>query len=176
MPTLPDKDLNLKRCNFLYQEFKVERKEVVFPDFPKMDIYDVKDFSCLNRINIYDNKDSEIIARTSDDKCCGINKKIDKGKLSLLGTGFTYELSEHLEAFRKLLNTDNFRKDVISSNDQLITGLLYGKDYNYLYLLNYHRDSQQVYLKLNSNKDNNNKIRIPHIGKMEVPYTLLQRS
>jgi beta-galactosidase len=171
MPTLPDKDLNLKRCNFLYQEFKVERKEVVFPDFPKMDIYDVKDFSCLNRINIYDNKDSEIIARTSDDKCCGINKKIDKGKLSLLGTGFTYELSEHLEAFRKLLNTDNFRKDVISSNDQLITGLLYGKDYNYLYLLNYHRDSQQVYLKLNSNKDNNNKIRIPHIGKMEVPST-----
>jgi len=171
MPTLPDKDINLNKCKLLYNEFGIVRKSVEYPYPPKIDLLDVKDFLGLARVNIYEEGDgSEVIARTSDGKCCGLRRKIGKGNLTLLGTGFNYELEEHLKAYKRLLEADELNQYTYSANQDLITGQIFAEDYSYLYILNYHRNSKKTALILKGPK-RDTELRIPANGTIDIPNT-----
>jgi beta-galactosidase len=170
MPTLADKDLNLNKCSFLHDKFKIKRESVEFPIHPKVDLLGIKDFQGLSRINTYSTGDAEVIAETEDGKCCGLSKKAGKGRLTLLGTGFTYELEEHLKAYERLIQTDKLKRYTRCDNPDIITGQIFGRDYSYLYIFNYHRASRRARLTV-ENPKTKEKITLPDKEKMEIPAT-----
>ncbi|MDP8260825.1 MAG: beta-galactosidase [Candidatus Kappaea frigidicola] len=150
LPTFPQKDLDLKKCTYLEEFCKISNEKTVYPITPKIDLLGVKDFQCFPRINIYKASQAKTIAVTEAGECCGLSKKIEKGKVTILGTAFSYELGEHLEAYKKLINTDKIKKFVKVDNSNIIAGELFGKDCNYLYVMNYHRNYQSFNMQISN--------------------------
>ena len=170
MPTFPNKDLDLNDCAYLEGECGIKRKEAVFPVTPKIDLLGVKDFQCLSRINLYEEDASEVIARTEKGECCGLTKNAGKGRVTVLGTAFSYELGEHLEAYGKLIATDKIKKYTLIDNPEIIAGQLFNEEYSYLYVLNYHRNAQAVRLTVKS-PAGKEEIIIPFEEKLLMPPT-----
>ena len=139
MPTLATKDMDLNKCTLLKEHFDIRLLDKIRPEPPKIDLLGIKDFSCLPLINIYDAKGQEVVARTEDGRCCGISKKIKKGKLTLIGTAFSYELAEHLSAYKALIKTDKIEPAVKTTNEDIICGRLKADKCDFLYIFNYHR-------------------------------------
>jgi beta-galactosidase len=142
LPTFPKMDLNLKKCDYLQRFCKIRDNKSLYPLTPKIDLMEVKDFQCLSRINIYKKDDAKVIARTEAGESCGLTKKAGKGRVSIIGTAFSYELDEHLKAYQALIKTDKISKQVTTDNEDVVAGQRFSKNGSYIYIFNYHKNFQ----------------------------------
>lgn len=161
-PTLPLKDLNLKPCTILKDTLKITQIDTVQLTEAKFDFYNQKDIRCLGRLNIYKPglKDKKI-ALVKGKMCCGIEKKIAKGKAVVIGTALGYLIEEHLQAYRKLIAQSNIKQGFEIDNQYLTVIPRYiNQDSLFLFVFNYHRMPQEAKLTLDFNKQ---RIALPKI-------------
>jgi beta-galactosidase len=138
LPTLPDKDLHFLDNKYMYEEFKIKKKKTIHPGCAKIDILKVEDLHCNYPINLYESTGAKTIARTPKGEVCGLRKRIGRGFVNLIGSAFTYESEGHLQAYEEVLKLDSIDREVTCDNPELTVVKRDGKDYAYLFVLNFH--------------------------------------
>jgi len=160
-PGVPDKDLKMQPCTILSERLGLREGEAVIPPGnAKIDFMGIKDINVLKPIRIFSSPDAEEIAHTPEGKCCGLNRRIKGGLVTLLGTFFAYNIKEHLFAFERLCGIKPVAPALELSNKALQAHVRFGPDYALLFLLNYTPVQQAVTVVL---KD------VPGINEIKIP-------
>ncbi len=169
-PGFPDQDLKMRPCLILQERLGIqEGPEAVLDGFPKMDLFEFKDISCLAPIRTYSAEGSEIIARTAQGESCGLTRRVGRGRITVLGTAFSYGIKEHLFALAKLQALAGSRPAAVEvDNPQIQAHLRYGKDYAFLTLLNYTPETQPLQA-LARDIPGAGELRIPEAGVLRLP-------
>ncbi|MFC2140207.1 beta-galactosidase [Candidatus Auribacterota bacterium] len=159
LPTLPNKDLNLKPCSLLKKQLKIKQLKAIEIHESKIDFYNQEDIQCYNRINIFKPDHKKEIVASINKLCCGLEKKIGQGKVIVLGTSLSYKIAEHLASYQKLLSRSKIINKITVDNDYLTLVPRYiNEDSLLLFVLNYHRVSHEGTIKLTIK---NKKITLP---------------
>jgi len=137
-PGFPEKDLKLKSCTLLRQRLGIkEGKTLNVPGIAKIEVMGMPDINVLGHIRTLSAPGSDEIAHTRDGQCVGLTRRVGKGKATVLGTIFGYNIAEHLTAFSKLCELEPVAPAVKLSNPEILGHVRYGADYAFLFLLNY---------------------------------------
>lgn len=153
-PTIPSKDLDLKTCNVLANALKVKKNGILEMKEPKFDVYKHKDTFCTSRIELYKPAvKKEAIAFVEGNKCCGIEKKVGKGKVIALGTGIGYNVKEHLPLYDTLVKKGGSTQKVNVSNDYITVVPRYNEDGSmFVFVFNYHREDHLTDIEIKTSK------------------------
>jgi len=169
MPTVPVYDLALNKCEILKEALKVTEVDSLTPSAPKIHFMGLEDLFAFTRINVYAEGAGKVIARTFDDnRPCGLEIRLGKGKAFLLGSGFTNCIKEHRLAYEKLFSLAGDVRNAGADNEDIRVVERFGTDYAYLFVLNYHQETKRTKI---SYKDpvTLEKRKLPLDGFLEVP-------
>jgi beta-galactosidase len=145
MPTVPVYDLSLKKCEILKDALKIREIESRTPAAPKIHFMGLEDLYAFSRVNVYDDRAGNVIARTFEDNLpCGLQIASGKGQAVVLGSGFTNCIKEHRLAYEKLFNLCGAGRNAYADNEDVRVVERFGTDYAYLFVLNYHRAEQKT--------------------------------
>ncbi|MCL4550839.1 MAG: Beta-galactosidase C-terminal domain, partial [Bacteroidetes bacterium] len=126
----------------------------------KVNAFGIEDvFTMFREKQIFEATEQETAAKTEHGEACGINKKVGKGMITVLGFAFGYTSDEHLHIFEKIVSLNQIKREVKVSDPNIQFVIRKGKKYSYLFLLNYHNkkstftvDSKRVTLNPFSSK------------------------
>ena len=156
-PGLPDRDLNFNPCSLMKESFGLTEgtPRKMIPEEAKIALFELKDISVLSPIRVFEPErtipgKTEKFAYTTDGACCGLTRRIGRGQVTLLGTCFGYNIAEHLTALEKLAASAPESSLVKLTNPELQYHLRLGKDYAFLFILNYTPVHQQTQVNLES--------------------------
>lgn len=169
MPTVPVYDLTLKKCEILKEALKVKEIDSLKPSAPKIHFMGLEDLFAFTRINVYDEGAGKVIARTFDDhRPCGLEIKHGKGKVILLGSGFTNCIKEHRLAYEKLFSLCGEGRNAFADNEDIRVVERFGTDCAYLFVLNYHNDAKRTKI-VYTDPVTLEKRTLPLDGSIEIP-------
>jgi beta-galactosidase len=167
-PCLPDKDLKMRPCTILKKRLGIkEGAPARLTGVAKIDVLGLEDLNALSPVRTYSAPDGREIACTPDKQCIGVHRKVEKGRVTVLGAIFTYNIKEHLHAFEKLFDLQPVARNLKLSNPALQAHVRYGKDHAFLTLLNYTPVPQKVIAQV---KD------VPGLGDIQVPRQAMTMS
>lgn len=138
-PNVPWLDENLSPCTILQDAIGVERDGIRNYSCPKITLLGQEDLYAFARIQAFRPSGGKVIAKTPDGKCCGLEKRVGKGKATVLGTGLTNVIKEHFPAYAKLFAQDGITPNAWFDHEDVRVVERFGKGYAYLFLLNYHK-------------------------------------
>ena len=142
LPTLPGYDLNFKRCGLLAKSLGVDKVSAEHIADPRISFMDIEEMFVINPINILSvKKPFKPIARTLDGRICGVEKKIGKGKVTILGTAFGHQVAEHISGYRQLLNEPASARRASATNKYISVSGISAEDHGYLFVSNHHNMS-----------------------------------
>lgn len=135
-PVIPVYDLYLNSCEILKNELKID---FTFSESPnKIDAYDIKNiFTVFNKKQVFENKNSTVIATTNNNEACAIEKRLDRGRVTALGFAFGYTTDEHLDLIEKILSRDKIKRQAEVSDPDIQFIIRKNKKKSYLFLMNY---------------------------------------
>ncbi len=143
MPGLPRLDLAMRPCEVLRKRLGVETRFEA--SARKISILGIDElYTASNVKELYAAKRGEAIARTADGDVCGIERKVGRGRATLIGAAIVYNLDSHLEFFAALAARGGVRRDVEVSDPDVNVVLRRGEGYAYLFALNYHGEAKRV--------------------------------
>jgi beta-galactosidase len=174
-PGLPDRDLNFNPCTLMKESFGLTEgtPRKMIPEEAKIALFELKDISVLSPIRVFEPErtipgKTEKFAYTTDGACCGLTRRIGRGQVTLLGTCFGYNIAEHLTALEKLAALAPESSLVKLTNPELQYHLRLGKDYAFLFILNYTPVHQQTQVNLESLAANMG-IKLPTVKTVSLP-------
>jgi hypothetical protein len=174
-PGLPDRDLNFNPCSLMKESFGLTEgtPRKMIPEEAKIALFELKDISVLSPIRVFEPErtipgKTEKFAYTTDGACCGLTRRIGRGQVTLLGTCFGYNIAEHLTALEKLAALAPESSLVKLTNPELQYHLRLGKDYAFLFILNYTPVHQQTQVNLESLAANMG-IKLPTVKTVSLP-------
>ncbi len=143
-PTLPRTDLQARPCTILADGLGIRRDrisrrrgEIIGWEDTGQEIYTI---GC---IETFQADRMQVIARTVDQRVCGLRIASGKGLATVLGTGFKHQAPAHRLAWQKLSCDEDFRCPVRCDDPRVIMRFRkHEKEGGYLFLLNYH--NQQI--------------------------------
>ncbi len=137
-PNVPWLDENLAPCTILEVAIGMKRETIRNYSCPKIILLKHPDLYAFAKIQTF-RSNGKVIARTQDGKCCGFQKKVGKGKATVLGTGLTNVIKEHFDAYRDLFGMDAIKPNAHFDHEDIRVVQRFGRGYTYLFLLNYHK-------------------------------------
>ena len=162
-PELPRKDIDLKKCAFLREEFNFvprvsedsfikEKSDLLFVDKP---------------IRTFRSK-AEALFKTESGQKAAVFKKYKKGRLIVHGFGFRHVFDYHVDMLKKVLDKLNIKSMVEKkSNRDIQTALRISGKRGYLFAVNYHQIDKKV--KLSLRDFNGKKVILPQRGHFTLP-------
>ena len=136
-PVIPTLDLYLHPCSVLKGELKIQFTKSISSN--KVDAYNIEDvFTLFNEKLIFQAEKSEIVAKTKMGEVCGMEKKVGKGNITVLGFAFGYSSDEHLLLLEKILSRKRIKRQAKVSDPDIQFVIRKGNKCSYLFLLNYH--------------------------------------
>ncbi len=139
--TAPRLDENLQECLILRKGLGIEEKKVL-QNQTRIKFFDIDELPIALPVKVYNPDGVDAFAKTIGGECCGFTKKCGRGKLTLLGTAFGYQVPEHKAAIKKLIDSEITDTSVRIDNENLLYSLLIGKGYGYLFVANIHQTPQ----------------------------------
>jgi hypothetical protein len=140
-PAIPTLDNYLQPCTSLRDELGLHFQKSTSPQ--KVKAFEMEEvFTMLKEKQVFRVSGEEAFATTKTGEVCGIYNRIDKGRLTALGFAFGYTTDEHLLLFEKILSLDKIKREVKVSDPDIQFIVRHGKEYSYLFLLNYHNQKK----------------------------------
>jgi beta-galactosidase len=148
-PGFPERDLQMRPCAVLRKRLGIQEGPVWRPaGVAKVEILGQPDINVLSPVRTFSAPDAQVIAQTPGQGCCGLTHKVGKGKVTVLGTIFTYNIQEQLAVFAKLAGLGQVQPAVDVSAEEVLAHVRYGEDGSFLTLLNYTPEPQTVIVKV----------------------------
>jgi len=166
-PVLPKMDLEGRSCEILKEGLGVRVKSVIYPIDSKVQFFNLEPVNTLPVIQELDAEGAEIISKIGR-KVCGIEKKIGKGRATILGTICNYQIEEHLDVFKAFLTRDGIAAEVSSDEADVVSFIRKTAEGSFLFALNFHPVAKEAALDLNSN---GKALRIPSSRRLQIPAT-----
>ncbi len=166
-PNVPWFDENLTECTILQNAMGLERDEIRNYSCPKISVLDEEDLYAFARIQTF-RPVGKIIAKTQDGKCCGLQKRVGKGKITALGTGLTNVIKEHFTAYRKLFAADAIGPNAWCDEPDIRVVERFGDGFAYLFVLNYHKADYQSIVHYTDPVYGSRK-KLPGKGVLSIP-------
>lgn len=140
-PVIPTLDVYLNKCTILKDELNINFSKSFSPN--KVLAFGVEDvFTFLRDKQIYESSIKEIISTTKNGEVCGIRKRVGNGFVTVLGFAFGYSSDEHLHLYEKIVKLDKIKRQAKVSDPDIQFVIRKGKNYSYIFLLNYHNDKK----------------------------------
>jgi len=137
LPGLPRLDLAMRPCEVLRKRLGITTRIKRSPR--KISILGTPElYTASSAKEIYSAKPGEAIAWTADDDVCGIERKVGRGHVTLIGAAIIYNLDSHLQLYAQLAARGGVKRDVEVSDPDVNVVLRRGQGYGYLFVLNYH--------------------------------------
>jgi len=164
-PNVPWLDENLSPCKVLESAVGLKRLEIRNWSACKINILDQEDLCAFSKVQTFRNI-GKVIATTRDGNCCGFQKRVGKGKITVLGTGLTNVIKEHFSVYTRFFEMDGIKPNA-SFDEDILAVERFGKDYAYVFLMNYHKTSYQGVLHYADPKTGKTKI-FPKKGRLSL--------
>ncbi len=167
LPNVPWLDENLSACTILEAAIGLQRKAIQNYSCPKINILKQEDLFAFFKIQTFQ-ASTGVIATTQDGACCGLQKRIGKGKVTVIGTGLPNVIKEHFEAYRRLFELDDIRPNAFCTQEDIQVVERFGDGYAYLFLLNYHKADYQGIVHY-TDPANGTVKKLPSSGELSIP-------
>jgi beta-galactosidase len=143
LPGLPRLDLAMRPCDVLRKRlgvttrFKTSSRKISILGTAEL-------YTASSSKEIYAAKPGEAIAWTEHKDVCGIERKVGRGQVTLIGAAVVYNLDSHLKLYADLAARGGVKRDVEVSDPDVNVVLRRGEGYGYLFALNYHGAATRV--------------------------------
>jgi beta-galactosidase len=142
-PAIPTLETYLNPCTVLRDDLGISFETSTSPN--KVDAYGIEDvYSALRQKQIFRVSNERVVSTTKRGEVCGIEKRVDAGRITALGFAFGYTTDEHLHLYEKIVRLDRIKPDARVSDPDVQCVVRRGKTYSYLFLLNYHNEKKTV--------------------------------
>ncbi|MBI3265825.1 MAG: beta-galactosidase [Chlamydiae bacterium] len=166
-PTLPKVDLEGRPCEILRQGLGVTGDSLFCPTETKVQFFDHEGVNSFPLMTIFNGNNASPVAKIAG-KVCGIEKKIGKGKATILGTLPNYQIAEHLDVFKAFLDQGGVLPQVTCDEPDVVCHLRKGPAGSFLFVLNFHPVEKEMVIEI---LIQGKKVRIPSKKRLAIPGT-----
>ncbi len=147
-PEIPRFNLLFKKSEIMQREFgitdvRTSDKDIIYLENKNRDVYVERELITFKI------KNAKIIAKTEEGLVCAAIKKVDKGKVLVVGFGIRHIFDYHIETARYLTSLFNIKPAFYSGNYGVHMVLRRNEEFGFLGVFNLDDIEKEVSLKIN---------------------------
>jgi len=165
-PSVPNKDLNLKKSTILQDELGIKILGHLNHNLVKM--HDGEYVAGDGGMDIFDAKDCTAVTKTVKGEASTILRKVGNGKVLVIGFGMSHIFDYQIDMIRDYAFLMGVKQSILVEPCDVQCVLRSTKDFGFLFLSNYHDEPREATVKLTLPGEAKN-IKIPSKGKISLP-------